>query len=136
MKEIIVPAKIEELANIQGLIESDLEDYECGMKSMMQVSIAVEEIFVNIASYAYGTEDGVTKILYEFREEPSRIYMEFHDTGKKFNPLEKEDTDTSLPIEDKQIGGLGILMVKKSMDVMEYLYEKSTNILMIEKNLD
>ncbi len=136
MKKIIVPAKIEELANIQGAIELELEENECGMKSMMQVLIAVEEIFVNISSYAYGLKDGVVKLLYEFREEPSRICIEFHDTGLKFNPLEKEDTDTSCSIEEREIGGLGILMVKKSMDVMEYRYEKGANILIIEKNID
>ncbi len=135
MSKIIVPAVIEQLPIVQEFIENKLEENDCSMKIMMQISIAVEEIFVNIVHYAYDTQCGEATIVCEITEEPSQIVVQFIDEGKRFNPLEKDDADVTLSAEEREIGGLGIFMVKKSMTEMEYEYKEGKNILTIKKDI-
>ena len=101
----------------------------------MQIDVAVEEIFVNIANYAYGSETGDAEISVDISGDPAEACIEFRDSGIAFNPLEKEEPDIALPAEKRKIGGLGIYMVKKSMDGVEYEYKDGQNILKIQKNL-
>ena len=103
------------------------------MKVQMQIDVAVEEIFVNIASYAYEGKDGQAEIRFDFRAEDSTAVITFIDQGAPFDPLAKEDPDTGLSAEERQIGGLGIFIVKKSMDKVLYKYEDGCNILTLEK---
>ncbi|MCQ2561339.1 MAG: ATP-binding protein [Clostridia bacterium] len=136
MKSIIVPAVAEELDRVQEFVEAELEAYDCPMRAMMQINIVVEEIFVNIASYAYRPEVGDAEICCEVDEDPLRVTIQFLDHGKPFDPLAQEDADTSPEALLERDGGLGILLVKKSMDAVDYSYKDGKNILTIIKNLD
>ena len=136
MDQITVPAKIEQLDRVQEFVTEHLECHDCSMKVMMQIEIAVEEIFVNIANYAYLPESGEATIGCEVRQEPSEIVIQFTDGGRPFDPLAKEDADTSQDALIEREGGLGILMVKKSMDEVGYTYENGRNILTITKKLE
>lgn len=135
MKELTVPATLEELDAIQTFIEGELEDNECPMKAVMQISIAVEEIYVNIAHYAYHPEVGEATVRIAVGGNPIQVSIQFLDHGKPFNPLVKQDADITLSAEERNIGGLGILMVKKSMDQVDYTYQDGKNVLTIRKNL-
>ena len=101
----------------------------------MQVQIAVEEIFVNLAHYAYGSEQGTATIRVEVGGDPLQVIITFIDQGVPYDPLKKEDPDISLSAEERQIGGLGIFMVKKSMDDVKYEYKDGKNILTISKKI-
>ncbi len=135
MKELTVPATLEKLEAVQAFIEAELEANDCPMKVMMQISIAVEEIYVNIAHYAYHPEIGEATVRCQVGGNPLHVTIQFLDSGKPFDPLAKPDADTTLSAEERSIGGLGILMVKKSMDDVDYTYEDGKNILTIRKTL-
>ncbi len=100
------------------------------------ITIAAEEIYVNIAHYAYGNVEGEANVEMCVCPDPSRYRLTFRDTGKPFNPLEKEDPDLELPAEERPVGGLGIYMVRQMMDHVEYHYENGQNILILEKALE
>lgn len=135
MKEITVDATLENLVVVQGFVEEELEAVGTSMKTIMQTSIAVEEIYVNIAHYAYNPDVGEATIRCRIDEKLLSVIIQFLDSGKPYNPLEKEDADITLSAEERDIGGLGILMVKKSMDAVEYKYEQGKNILTLQKKL-
>lgn len=129
-------AKVDELPNVISFVESELEKYEFSLKIISQFNLVVEELFVNIASYAYKeNESGKCKIIIEYDKEKQEVKISFEDNGIKFNPLEKEDPNTNTEIQDMQTGGFGIYIVKKSMDNVEYKYENSKNILILSKKL-
>ena len=133
MKEITLDAKLGNLDEVLAFVDSRLEELECPVKAQMQIDVAVEEIFVNIASYAYEGQPGSATIRMEIRQNPKSAEITFLDRGIPYNPVEKEDPDVSLPIEKRRIGGLGIYMVKKSMDEMLYERRDGYNILTIIK---
>ena len=136
MAERIFPARLDQLEPVQEFIGEQLEQYDCSPSAKFQLDVAVEEIFVNIAHYAYAPEqNGEATIRCCVVGEPLQVTIQFMDHGKPFNPLAREDADISLPAEDREIGGLGILMVKKSMDQVDYAYEDGKNILTIKKNI-
>lgn len=129
-------ASVDELPNVISFIESELDRFEFNFKIITQFNLVVEELFVNIANYAYADKkDGKCKIRIDYNKEKQEVILSLEDNGIKFNPLEKEDADTSLPLEERQIGGLGILLVKKNMDNIEYKYEDNKNILILRKNV-
>lgn len=129
-------AKVDELPNVISFVESELEKYGFSLKIILQFNLVVEELFVNIASYAYKeNESGKCKIIIEYDKKKQEVKISFEDNGIKFNPLEKEDPDTNTEIQDMQIGGLGIYIVKESMDNFEYKYENNKNILILNKNV-
>lgn len=134
MKELTVPATLEKLDAVQAFIEGELEENGCPMKAVMQISIAVEEIYVNIAHYAYHPEIGEATIRCCVGGDPLQVTVQFLDHGKPFDPLAKQDADTTLSAEERDIGGLGILMVKKSMDDVAYEYRDGCNILTLKKS--
>lgn len=135
MKTIRVPAEVNQLTMINEFISEELEKYGCSMAVQMQVELAVEEIFVNIANYAYHPELGEAEVDVDAGGDPPTVTIRFLDHGKPFNPLEWEDVDVTAAAESRSIGGLGILLVKKSMDDVEYSYEDGKNILTIRKKL-
>lgn len=135
MKELKVQALIENLDQVIAFLDTELEAVECPMKEQMQLDVAVEEIYVNIASYAYESGTGDALIQVEKLEDPNRIVVTFIDSGIYYNPLEKEDPDVTLSAEERAIGGLGIYMVKKSMDRMDYERKDDHNILKLTKNI-
>ena len=137
MKELSLLATIDNLPTVLAFLEEQLEEADCPLKTQMRLAVAAEEIFVNIASYAYAHEDNIGKavIRVETLEDPLRVVLTFMDNGMPYDPLAKEDPDVTLSAEDRKIGGLGIFMTKKSMDNIQYEYKNGQNILTIEKNL-
>ncbi len=136
MAELTVQAKIENLEQVLAFVDSSLEALDCPMKAQMQIDVAVEEIFVNIARYAYAPDTGEATIRLQADESGHSVTVQFADRGIPFDPLAKEDPDVTLTAEKRQIGGLGIFMVKKSMDDLHYEYRDGQNILTFKKNLD
>ena len=106
------------------------------MLTQTAIDIAVEELFVNIASYAYDTGIGTAVVQVTVNEEPLSVEITFIDNGKQYDPLAKEDPDTTLSVGQRKKGGLGIFMVKKSMDDVIYEYKDGKNILTIKKKLE
>ena len=124
-KRLSLEAKIENLDEVTGFIEAALEVAGCAMKQIMQINLAVEEIFVNIAHYAYGKLDASGNIIPDSGTGPADIILDadnsksvltFIEEGIEYDPLKKEDPDITLSAQEREIGGLGILMVKKIMD--------------------
>jgi len=127
------PAVDESLDKINEFLAEELEKRDCTPKALNQINIATEEIFVNIAHYAYQNTVGKMKLTMEFEED--MVKLRFIDYGMPFNPLAKNDPDITLSAEDRDIGGLGIFMVKKIMDNVEYKYENGKNILILTKKI-
>ena len=118
---------------ITETIDQLLESMDCPMKAQVQVDVAIDEIFANIANYAYPDGNGKATIRYEPLKEPNGIQLTFIDSGVPFNPLEVKEPDTTLSAEEREIGGLGIFMVRKSMDDVQYEYKDRHNILTVRK---
>ena len=135
MKDITVNATLDNLEVVQDFVREELESQGCSMKVMMQIEIAVEEIYVNIVHYAYNPEVGEATIKCEVVDNPMQVIIQFMDAGTPFDPLAKEDADITLSAEERNIGGLGIFMVKKSMDEVNYEYKEGKNVLTIKKAL-
>ena len=135
MKEITLTATLENIEAVTKFVDEQLEELDCPMKAQMQIDIAIDELFSNIARYAYAPNVGEATVRVQSSDDPLTVIITFIDKGVPYNPLEKEDPDTTLSADDRQIGGLGIYMVKKSMDSMEYEYRNGQNILSIKKIL-
>ena len=133
-EELELPAEVDRLPELISFLEQKLEGAGCPMKARMQISVAAEEIFVNIASYAYDPGQGTARVRLAFTENPMAATVTFIDSGLPFNPLEKADPDVSLSAEERQIGGLGIYLTKKTMDDVRYAYKDGQNILTLTKN--
>ena len=135
VRKLETDAVVENLDEVLGFVDEVLEANGCSPSVMMQLDVAVEEIYVNIAHYAYRPDIGKATITSSFDPVSRELTLVFEDSGKKFDPLAKEDPDISLPVEERQIGGLGIFMVKKSMDKVMYEYKDNKNILTIIKKI-
>ena len=134
--ELTVEAKDESLARVLEFVDGQLETLDCPPKAQMQIDVSVEEIFVNIAHYAYPSGTGDATLRVETSREPRSVTVTFIDRGIPYDPLSKPDPDITLSAEERQIGGLGIYMVKKSVDDIHYEYRDGQNILTFTKNLD
>jgi len=132
MKELILEAKIENLDQVLNFISEELEAIECPMKTQTQVAIAVEEVFVNISNYAYNPEVGEVSIHVTIDED---IIIEFEDNGMPYNPLLATDPNVKLGAEEREVGGLGVYLVKQIMDMVEYQYHDHKNLLIIKKKV-
>ena len=128
-----LPALSENLAQVMSFVSHQLEKTDCPMKQQMQICVAIEEVFINIANYAYAPVTG--NVVVEMSCENNTAEITFIDKGVPFNPLSKDDPDISLPAEERPIGGLGILMVKKTMDKVTYRRENGRNILILQKTI-
>ena len=135
MKELTIEAKIENIEAVTDFVNEQLESLDCPMKAQMQIDIAIDELFGNIAHYAYNPEIGQATVRVEVVEDPLSVVITFIDNGVPYDPLAKADPDTTLSAEERDIGGLGIYMVKKSMDDIAYEYKNGQNILKIKKYL-
>ena len=135
MNSMTIAAKTESLDMVNDFVEEKLASYECPMRTLLQIRLAIEEIFVNIASYAYAPAEGEAEVRCEVLEDPLRVVIQFLDGGKPFDPLAQEDADTSEEALMSREGGLGILLVKTTMDDVQYSYEDGKNILTIMKKL-
>ena len=133
--ELEIEAISENLDDVQAFVGERLDAAECPMKAQMQISVAVEEIFVNIASYAYAPDKGSATVRVEVSGDPVTVTITFVDRGVPYDPLAKEDPDVTLSAEERGIGGLGIFMTKKIMDDVAYEYRDGKNILTLKKNI-
>ena len=134
--KMTVDATVDNLNKVLAFIDEQLEANNCPMRVMLEIDVAAEEISVNVASYAYTSGVGSVAIEVNFEEQPKAVAIRFIDSGIPYNPLEKEDPDVTLPAEKRGIGGLGVFMVKKSMDEVTYEYKDGKNHLTIRKFFD
>ena len=132
---IVIDAVEDSIDFIQDFIKRKLLSYGCEKKPLMQIRLAVEEIFVNIISYAYRPDIGKAEIYVRVSEAPLSVTILFMDAGKPFDPLARPDADTSGKMFMERPGGFGILLVKNTMDAVNYEYKDGKNILSIKKNL-
>ena len=135
MTELTIAATVENIETVTDFVNEQLEALDCPMKAQMQIDIAIDELFGNIAQYAYNPRIGQATVRVEVVEEPLSVTVTFIDNGIPYDPLKNDDPDTTLSAEEREIGGLGIYMVKKSMDEITYEYKDGQNILKIKKNL-
>ncbi len=134
--ELTVEATLENIPAVTDFVNERLEALDCPMKAQTQIDIAIDELFGNIAHYAYDPDTGPATVRVDVDQEPLAVRITFIDQGRPYDPLAKTDPDVSLSAEDRQIGGLGIFMVKKTMDDVKYEYKDGQNILTIKKSLE
>ncbi len=135
METKVFPAKAIELGNVLEFVHKLLDQTDAGIKDQMQIDVAVEELFINIAHYAYDDGSEGTCEVNAGVDEDGMFTVRFKDMGCPFDPLEKEDPDVELPAENRQIGGLGIFIVKKFMDKVLYERDGDYNVMTIGKKL-
>ena len=130
-KEITVDSKMENMEMLTAFVEKELEPFDPSPKSQMQINVAIDELFSNVVHYSGSSK--MTLVL-EVVEDVLTATLTFIDNGIAYDPLSKKDPDISLSAEDREIGGMGIFIVKKSMDAVNYEYKDGKNILTIKKN--
>ena len=135
MNQQVFPARIDALSDVLGFVERALELYGCPIKIQTAVCVAMEEMFVNVARYAYGSGEGDMMLGIDFDEESRNIIFRMTDKGTPFDPLKKPDPNITLSAEEREIGGLGIFIAKKTMDEINYAYENGENILTMVKKI-
>ncbi len=135
MEELTIDAAVDNIPIVTDFVNEQLEKLNCPMKSQIQVNIAIDELFGNIAHYAYNPETGTATVRVGVIRNPLSVVITFIDNGVPYDPLAKEDPDITQSAEERQTGGLGVYMVKKSMDSISYEYKEGQNILKIIKNI-
>ena len=135
MQKITVEARLENLDKVNDFVQNSILNHDCSKKAIMQLGVIVEEIFVNIVSYAYPENVGYAEIQTELQDNPLAINLTFIDSGIQYNPLENNDPDLGLSVEERDIGGLGIYLVKNMVEEISYKYENGKNILSLTKLL-
>jgi sigma-B regulation protein RsbU (phosphoserine phosphatase) len=135
MEKRVFPARTDELDSVLGFIEDVLNNNDCPLKTTMAVCVAIEEVFVNIANYAYGDKEGEVEVEVSFDRNSRQAIFRMSDSGIPFNPLDNPDPDVTLSAQERDIGGLGIFITKKTMDKVSYSYENGRNVLTMTKNI-
>ena len=133
MQEMTLPAVIESIPTVTAWIDEALEALDCPVKAQMQLDVAIDEIFSNIALYAYGDKGGSATLQTDFDAAARLFKIRFIDSGMPFDPLAQAEPNTALSSEEREIGGLGIFLVRKTMDDVSYQYSDGHNILSIAK---
>lgn len=134
-RRIEVQSDVDELDRVIGFVDGALEGTGASRKAVLQLELAVEEVFVNIARYAYHPEDGKVWVSCDVDEDTMSVAITFMDMGPEFDPLAAPDPDVTLPAEERGIGGLGIFLVKTNVDGISYRRRNGYNVLTIEKSL-
>ncbi|RHV49371.1 ATP-binding protein [Lachnospiraceae bacterium OM04-12BH] len=134
MKELTVEAIVEQIETVTEFVNAELEKLDCPMKARIQLDIAIDEIVSNIAYYAYGEKTGTVTVRIEALQEENGVQLMFLDSGVPYDPLTRQDPDISAEIEEREEGGLGIFLVRKTMDDMKYEYKDGQNCLTIRKS--
>ena len=129
------PAKVEALQDVISFVEETLDSFNCSMKIQIALCVVIEEVFVNIAHYAYGGGEGEASLSISFDEQSRELCFTLSDKGIPFDPLQKPDPDITLSAEEREVGGLGILITKKTMSEVKYAYENGENILTMIKKI-
>jgi len=137
MGTLTVAARIEELESVQEFIQQELDSHDCSPALGFQINIVVEEVFANIAYYAYPPDkkDGLAWVDCHVDSDTAMVCLRFCDAGIPFNPLERQDPDITTSLEEKTVGGLGIFMVKQMMDEVVYEYKDGRNQLSLKKKI-
>lgn len=136
LAELAIEATLENVDKVVDFVEKTLEDTDISMKIKMTVNIAVDEIVSNVARYAYHPDTGTVEVKIATLDNGKLLELTFIDSGVPYDPLKTVDPDTTLSAEEREIGGLGIFIVKKSMDEMEYEYKEGKNILKLRKKIN
>lgn len=135
MKEMTIPATVGNIEKVTAFVDEQLEQIDCPPKAQMQIDIAIDELFGNIAQYAYNPDTGPATVRVEVTQSPISVVITFIDHGIPYDPLKTAEPDITLSAEERAIGGLGIFMVKKTMDEITYEYKNGQNILRIRKDI-
>ena len=135
MKEMTIPAVVENIEQVTDFVNDQLAEIGCPMKAQVQIDIAIDELFGNIAQYAYNPDTGPATVRVEVSDAPISVTITFMDHGIPYDPLQHADPDIALSAEERAAGGLGIFMVKKTMDEITYEYKDGQNILRIRKDI-
>ncbi len=135
MKELTIEATVDNIGIVTAFVDEQLNAIGCPPKAQKQIDIAIDELFGNIAHYAYNPRVGSATVRVEVEKDPLAVRITFIDNGTPYDPLAMKEPDVTLSAEERDIGGLGIYMVKKSMDNVTYEYKDGKNILRIRKNM-
>ena len=135
MNEMTVEAKVENIPAITAWIDEELEKVGCSIKAQMQIDVAIDELFSNIAYYAYAPDTGEATVRFGFDPASRTATITFIDSGVPYDPLAKEDPDVTLSADERSIGGLGIYLTKKFMDDVSYVYKDGKNTLTLVKDI-
>ena len=133
MKEMTIEAKTENLPVVTAWIEKALEEIDCPMKDQAQIDVAIDELLSNIAHYAYAPGTGEATVRFAFDADTRTVSISFLDSGIPFDPLSQAVPDINAPAEERAVCGLGIYLVRKTMDRVDYRYADGKNILTIQK---
>ena len=135
MQELSLEAAVANISTVTDFVNAILEELDCPMKAQLQIDVAIDELFSNIAQYAYAPGTGPATVRVETEEDPRAVILTFIDRGTPFDPLAAEDPDITAPAEERSIGGLGVFRVKKTMDDVHYERRDGQNILRIRKRI-
>ncbi len=135
MKELTVEALVENIDRVTDFVNEELDAADCPPKAQMQIDVAIDEIFSNIAYYAYAPQTGPVTVRVEVEQAPRAARITFIDQGKPYDPLSAREPDITLSAEERKVGGLGIFLVKKTMDEVRYEYADGRNVLTLRKEL-
>ena len=134
-RELTLEATVANTETVTAFVEDFLNEIGCSMRVITQINVAVDELFSNIANYAYTPNVGEATVTLDMSDDEKTVTVTFTDTGVPYNPLAKKDPDVTLSADERQIGGLGIYMVKKTMDDVTYEFKDGKNILSIIKKV-
>ena len=135
MKEWTFEAKIDRIPWLTEQVDGLLEGLDCPMKAQMQIDVAIDEWMANIASYAYGNGVGEVTVRFDFQPDDRTVVLTFIDSGVPYDPLAKPDPDVTLSVDKRAVGGLGIFLIKKTMDDMTYARQDGRNVFTIRKRI-
>ena len=133
MKQLVIEASVRSIGLVTQFVNGELEAHNCSERALVKIDVAIDEIFGNIARYAYGNDRGSVTVQFDVQD--GLACITFIDAGKPFNPLTADEPDITLDADDREIGGLGIFLVKKTMDKVEYERKDNQNILKLSKRI-
>lgn len=135
MKELTVEATVRNIPAVTDFVDEALDTMGCSQRIQTQINIAIDELFSNIAHYAYNPATGPATVQVEVEKNPLAVVVTFIDRGKPYDPLSAREPDLSLDLMQRPVGGLGIFLVRRTMDDVSYEYRDGRNILRIKKHI-
>ena len=134
VQKITLPAVVDSIEKVTEFVNDRLQKSNIPQKIQTQIDVVIDELMSNVTKFAYRDgKNGDISVEMEVNEE--EIAMTFRDSGVPFNPLEQADPDVNAPLEQRKIGGLGLFLVRKTMDKLNYVYENGQNVLTVIKKL-
>lgn len=129
MAELTVEAKLENLDVVISFLTSTLKSYNICKKNINKIELVCEEVVVNIMKYAYSKSKGSLTLIIDYESKAKNLFIQIIDSGIPFNPLLMEEPDVAMPLEDRKIGGMGIFIIRKTMDEVDYERINGKNVL-------